>query len=109
MKTLAIAAAAASLSLGFAVAPVVPALATTADVAQCANARGSGSLNDIKLFCGRSELPSTVVRPGTIFKGMVFNRSSGRNVGDAHFSLQQMNCNQARQENSQANIAFFCK
>src|SRR5690606_33212240 len=109
MRNLAIAAAAASLSFGFAFAPGVASAASTVERANCANARGSGDLNQIRLYCGKSELPSTTVKPGTIVKGFLFNKSAGRNVSDARFTLQQMNCNQAKQENSQANIAFFCK
>jgi len=109
MKILVTAAAAASIALGLGIAGALPAAAATLDRAQCADARGSGDLNQIRLYCGRSELPSTTVTPGTIVKGFLFNRSAGRNVGNASFTLKQMNCNQARQENSQASIAFFCK
>jgi hypothetical protein len=46
--------------------------------------------------------------PGTVFGGMLVDNTAGRNVGDADMSLRDMNCMQARNENSQANIAFFC-
>jgi len=108
MRTYTTIAAAASFVLGLGAVSIVPASAASVDQAQCANARGSGDLNDIRLFCNRSDLPSTAVRPGKIVRGFFFNNSSGRDVGNANMSLRQMNCNQAKAENSQANIAFFC-
>ena len=108
MKTFTTVVAAASIAMVFGGAFVMPASAATVDQAQCANARGSGDLNDIELFCNRSDLPSTAVRPGKIVQGFFFNRSSGRDVGNNRMSLRQMNCNQAKGENSLANIEFFC-
>ncbi|HET7716890.1 MAG TPA: hypothetical protein VFK86_14800 [Bauldia sp.] len=109
MKTILTAAAAASLAIALGGVSIQPAAAVTADQAQCLNARGSGDLNDIALFCGSGELPSTAVKPGTIVRGFIFNRSSGRDVGNAQLTLDEMNCRQARAENSLANIDFFCK
>lgn len=107
MKILATAAAAAALALGFSTAGVLPAgAATTADQAQCASARGSGDLNDIKLFCGRSELPSTAVRPKAVFGGLSLNIA---NAGNGRSMVNQHACADARRDNDQANIAFFCK
>lgn len=109
MKRLATAAAAASLAAGMAAFAAMPAAATTASEARCLDARGSGSLNEIRLHCGDPGVASPAPVPGTVFGGMAFNDdATGREVGNAGMSLRDMNCMQARNENSLANIAFFC-
>ncbi len=108
MRILASTAAAASLALGMAAFTALPAAATTASEARCADARGSGSLTEIRLHCNEPELADPVTTPGTVVRGMLFNNTVGSDVSDARMNLRDMNCMQARNENSQANIAFFC-
>lgn len=107
MKLIATTAAAVSIALGFGAMTALPAAATTVDQAQCADARGSGSLNQIRLYCGEPGVPSTVVMPGAVFGSMLLD-GTPRASSDAALDLRDMNCMQARNENSQANIAFFC-
>ena len=107
MMKLASAAAAASLAVGMAAFAAMPASATTASEARCLDARGSGSLNEIRLHCGDPALADPAAAPGAVLGSMVRDTTTMRTVGN-DMSLRDMNCMQARNENSLANIAFFC-
>jgi hypothetical protein len=88
---------------------VMPAAATTASEARCLDARGSGSLNEIRLHCdGAPGVAAPATMPGAVFSSMVSDGTIGSDMRDPSMSLRDMNCMQARNENSQANIAFFC-